>query len=96
MRDSADAAAWLQVAETDLDMARMALGKAYAGQAAFHVQQAVEKTLKGLLVAAGVEPPRTHDLGFLHQLVGDLDMEIARAIELAGELLRRARSRIAI
>ncbi len=31
----------------------------------FHSQQAVEKMLKAALLAAGLEPPRTHDLGYL-------------------------------
>lgn len=31
----------------------------------FHCQQAVEKMLKAALLASGIEPPRTHDLGFL-------------------------------
>jgi HEPN domain-containing protein len=31
----------------------------------FHCQQAVEKMLKAALLASGVEPARTHDVGFL-------------------------------
>jgi HEPN domain-containing protein len=35
----------------------------------FHCQQAAEKLLKALLVAAGVSPPRTHDLEELASLL---------------------------
>jgi HEPN domain-containing protein len=35
----------------------------------FHLQQAAEKMLKALLVLAGEEPPRTHDLVSLHRLL---------------------------
>ncbi|BAI71562.1 HEPN domain protein [Azospirillum sp. B510] len=58
---------WIMVAERDLAMIR----KAIAGPdpepagAAFHCQQAVEKLIKALLVAAGINPPRSHDLGSL-------------------------------
>ena len=34
----------------------------------FHAQQAVEKSLKAILVRAGITPPRTHDLVALHSM----------------------------
>lgn len=34
-----------------------------------HAQQAIEKLMKGLLIAQGVMPPRTHDLIALHELI---------------------------
>ncbi len=37
----------------------------------FHCQQAVEKLLKALLLAAGVEFPRTHNLDVLADLLAD-------------------------
>jgi HEPN domain-containing protein len=35
----------------------------------FHLQQAVEKALKSVLADRAVEIPRTHDLGYLVELV---------------------------
>lgn len=35
----------------------------------FHAQQAVEKALKAVLAAAGVEIPRTHDIRFVIELL---------------------------
>jgi HEPN domain-containing protein len=37
--------------------------------AAFHRQQAAEKMLKALLVAAGAAPPRSHDMELLIEAV---------------------------
>lgn len=59
-----DASEWLQHAEADLRYAR--LGRVEPGillnLVAFHVQQAIEKALKALLVADQVDFPKTHDL----------------------------------
>jgi len=38
----------------------------------FHAQQCVEKTMKGILLARGAVPPRTHDLIELAKLVREL------------------------
>jgi len=40
--------------------------------AAFHCQQAAEKMLKALLVAAGAAPPRSHDMELLIQAAAPL------------------------
>ena len=63
------ASAWLEDAEADLASARsLSLhrdeGTAPFG-AAFHAQQAVEKSLKALLIWHGIEYPSRHDLGLL-------------------------------
>jgi HEPN domain-containing protein len=57
----------LRRAESDLRACRKlaadeAMGDDVVG---FHAQQAVEKSLKAVLVLAGVPFPRTHDLDFL-------------------------------
>jgi HEPN domain-containing protein len=46
----------------------------------FHLQQAVEKALKSVLAERAIEIPRTHDLGYLMELLGSLDVEIPEAI----------------
>ena len=65
--------AWLDKAGADLRAARTLQEVADLPRelAAFHFQQAAEKALKGLLVLAGVVPPRTHDLRLLLETVPD-------------------------
>ena len=53
---------WYDHARRELVMAEFALGKEYLDMAAVHVHQALEKTLKGLIIQNGEKPPRTHDL----------------------------------
>ena len=38
----------------------------------FHAQQCIEKYLKGLLIARGVTPPKTHDLAVLERLMSPI------------------------
>jgi len=59
------------LARGDLGMARLGcqnLGE-YANLVAFHCQQAAEKVLKACLMAVGVEPPLTHSLRLLADLL---------------------------
>ncbi|MSP87542.1 MAG: HEPN domain-containing protein [Alphaproteobacteria bacterium] len=67
-----EARAWIGKADEDLRAAAIVLGvtSPLSGIAAFHCQQAVEKLMKGLLAAVGIDPPRSHDLGLLADLVG--------------------------
>ncbi len=62
-----EAARWLAVAMEDARVARACLEMPQPafGIAAYHRQQAAEKLVKGLLVAAGAGFPRTHDLAEL-------------------------------
>jgi len=66
MPPEAAAARWLAYAESDLAVAR---GVDWPGvlteTLCFHAQQAAEKAIKAVLVAAGLEPSRTHDLAVL-------------------------------
>jgi HEPN domain-containing protein len=64
---------WRAKADGDLRSARtlLSLDPPETDAVAFHCQQAAEKYLKALLVAVGVEPPRTHDLGVLRELASD-------------------------
>lgn len=62
--DSSVVRAWIVVVDRDLAVIR----KVIAGPdpepagAAFHCQQAAEKLVKALLIAAGINPPKSHDL----------------------------------
>lgn len=53
----------------------------------YHCQQAVEKSLKGYLVAHGIEPvPRIHDLTQLCQMCQEKDARFAGATQACGYL----------
>ena len=68
------AQAWFAKGDGDLRSARLLVeaDPAEPDAAAFHSQQAAEKYLKGFLVYHGVEPPRTHDLIVLLDLIAPL------------------------
>ena len=57
-----EALLWLAKADADVSGARTLLGTGQSELAAFHVQQAAEKALKALLVAAAQDVRRTHDI----------------------------------
>ena len=63
-----DALRWLDRAMDDIRATRVLLRDGIAMQAAFHLQQAIEKTLKALLVAARQDVRKTHDLDTLAEL----------------------------
>lgn len=60
-----EALLWLAKADADVSGARTLLAAGQSDLAAFLVQQAVEKALKALLVAAAQDVRRTHDIDLL-------------------------------
>lgn len=72
---------WFEFAKQDLKISEMALNKKFYNQTCFHCQQAVEKFLKGYLIAKNKEVPKIH---FLDELLSlcvqtDKDFEKLRA-----------------
>lgn len=63
----AEASLWLGKADDDIRVAGMTLAAdpPMLDPAAFHCQQAVEKIIKALLIAAAVAAPRSHDIEML-------------------------------
>lgn len=61
----AEALLWLAKADEDLAAGQILLTNRLYDPAAFHVQQALEKVLKALLIAAFVDVSRTHDIDAL-------------------------------
>jgi HEPN domain-containing protein len=73
-----DVLEWIGLADQDLGAAMLTLRQGqYPGIAGFHVQQAIEKYLKGLLTASGRPFPLIHDLVALHDLCTDAGISIA-------------------
>lgn len=66
-----EAELWLDKATEDIAAAHLLLREEMASPASFHSQQALEKILKALLVAARQEIRRTHD-------IDDLSLDASR------------------
>ncbi len=79
---------WLARAERDLLIADRALSVAppLSDQAAYHAQQAAEKSLKGFLAAYDHPIPRTHSLERLVQECRGIDPEFIRFMASARSL----------
>lgn len=62
---------WLAIADVDLKAARNCLRgpEPTTKAAAYHCQQAAEKLVKAALVAEGIHPPRSHNIGALVDLL---------------------------
>ena len=75
----------LQKAREDLSAARVLVAVEDQADAVigFHVQQAIEKALKSILALRAIEIPRSHDLGYLSGLAGDLGEEMPAAVASA-------------
>lgn len=80
---------WFDRAQHDWDTANfiLAMRPVPVEIVCYHCQQAVEKSLKGYLVAHGVEPvPRIHDLTQLCQMCQEKNPGFAGAMEACGYL----------
>lgn len=79
LRQWTEASQWFAKADEDICMADMALEREppLIDPAAFHCQQAGEKIIKGLLVAAAIKVPRTHDLDALAALAAPFHPNLA-------------------
>lgn len=83
-----DVQGWIDKAEGDLRAARLLAGAAppEPDAAAFHSQQASEKYLKAFLVFLRVDPPRTHNLLSLLDLLARYDGSFESLRDAAGSL----------
>lgn len=66
---------WLEFAKMDLESAEflLAMRPVPVEIICYHCEQAAEKLLKAVLVAADIEPPKTHDLIQLCKKCTELD-----------------------
>ena len=63
---------WMVLAEQDLALASLAVSETSISEGAFgfHVQQAIEKSLKAVIATRSNLPPSTHDLVWLIERAG--------------------------
>jgi len=76
---------WLKRARSNLERAKM--GKVTQGilyeDLCFDAQQAVEKSLKAMLIKLNQSFPKTHSIGVLLKLIEEADVEIPKNINQA-------------
>jgi HEPN domain-containing protein len=68
---------WFQRGYRDLETAQLLYEEqGYTDIIAFHIQQAIEKYLKGYLILKGQRPPRIHELDTLLNLVSKIEPDL--------------------
>ncbi|MCX6376730.1 MAG: HEPN domain-containing protein [Armatimonadetes bacterium] len=71
-REVQSPAEWMRYARSDLALAKAAASDEVMFESlCFHVQQAVEKSLKAVLISRGIPFPRTHNIDSLIGLLPD-------------------------
>src|SRR4051812_23017303 len=77
-----EAPRWLVYVDQDLIAvdALLAFGERTLISAAFHCQQAAEKTAKALLIVLGASPPKIHDVAELAEIVYERSPELGDMI----------------
>jgi len=73
----------LKAGERDLEAARALRKSGLFDSAAFHCQQAAEKTLKALVLAVGRAVPRTHSSVFLIKMLEESSCQVPEAVTTA-------------
>ena len=76
---------WLNFAKEDLISSEVLFNEGLLNTAAYHLQQAVEKSLKAILILKGRNPPKTHDINRLFREVSKyypIPDDIKRAVDL--------------
>lgn len=79
------AADWLRHARSDLGLACAPLPPdVLYNELCFHAQQAVEKSIKAVLLEHGIEPPRVHGIAYLLELLPPGVSSPPEAVEAVG------------
>jgi HEPN domain-containing protein len=84
----AQAMEWFERGDHDISSAQLLYDQqGYTDSIAYHIQQAIEKYLKGYLVLKGRKPPRVHDLDVLLDAVADFEPGLF--VRAGNEILHR-------
>ena len=83
---------WFERGDRDIEAAQLLDDERfYTDVIAYHLQQAIEKYLKGFLVFNDIRPPRTHDLDTLLNLASTVEPDFYEPfIQEDGRLLPSA------
>ncbi len=68
---------WFERGDQDIETAQLLHREnGYTGAIAYHIQQAIEKYLKGYLVLKGQKPPWIHELDALLNIVSQIELDL--------------------
>jgi HEPN domain-containing protein len=82
---------WLRHARSDLALARVERpAEVFLEMLCFHAQQAVEKSIKAVLLAKGIHFPYTHDIAKLISLVKETEISWPEDLNQAADLTEYA------
>jgi len=74
---------WFERGKHDIEMAQLLCDKrGYIDIITLHIQQALEKYMKGFLVYNGREYKRTHDLTLLLNMIGEFNKNLKEFSDL--------------
>lgn len=83
------AAEWFERGRHDIETAQLLYDeRGYADSIAYHIQQAVEKYLKGYLILYERKPPRIHELDTLLNHIGTFDNSFIDFLDLCEKVSR--------
>jgi len=81
---------WMEKANRDLKLAKLAMENDILDYALFHAQQAVEKYLKSFLVKNKINFKKKHDIFYLLGLCMDIDKDFSKLLQLDLEIFEQA------
>jgi len=85
----AQASEWFERGRRDMETALLLYDeRGYTDAITYHIQQAIEKYLKGCLVLHGEKPPKIHELDTLLNRVSAFDSDLAGFLELCEKASR--------
>lgn len=74
---------WFKRGDHDVETAQLIYDeKGYTDSIAYHIQQGIEKYLKGYIVLNAIKPPRIHELDTLLDIISDFDNSFEDFLEL--------------
>ncbi len=80
---------WFERGRHDIETAQLISDQdGYTDVIVYHIQQAIEKYLKGYLVLHGKKPPKTHELDVLLDRIADFDRSFGNYLELCEKASR--------
>lgn len=80
---------WFERGNHDIETAQLLFDeRGYTDSIAYHIQQAIEKYLKGYLVLHGKKPPKIHELDTLLHKIAEFDNSLLSYLDICEKASR--------